>query len=46
MGWFLCNNNTGLKCQRECMVKVNINLQILFIVPSSKRNVKLQQPDR
>ena len=25
-GWFQCNGNTGLKCQRGCMFKVNMNL--------------------
>ena len=38
----LCNNNTGLKWQCGCMVQVNINPYILFIVSSSKVNVKLQ----
>ena len=40
--WFLCNGNTDLKQQRECMVMVNINLQTFLIVSGSKRNVKLQ----
>ena len=39
----LCNGNTSLEWQCGCMVKVNINLQILLTVSSSKRNVKLQR---
>ena len=42
---FRCTGNTGMKWKRGCMFKVNINLQILFIVSSSKRNEK-QQPGR
>ena len=44
--WFLCNSNTGLKWQRECMVKVTMNLYIFLIVSSWKRNVKLQSGRR
>ena len=32
----------AFKWQRGCMVNVNINLQILLIVSSAKRNVRLQ----
>ena len=39
---FLCNGNTVMKWQCGCMIKVNINLQILEIVSSLKRIVKLQ----
>ena len=42
MGLFLCNSNKSLKWKRGCMVKVNINLLILLIVCSSKRNMQLQ----
>ena len=37
-----CNGNAGLKWQRGCMFKVNINLLILLIISSSK-NVKLKK---
>ena len=39
---YLYNSNVGLKRQRGCMVKVNINLKILPNASSPKRNVQLQ----
>ena len=42
MGWFIFNGNTSLKWQRECMIRVNTSLKILFIISNSKRSVKLQ----
>ena len=32
-----CNGNAGLKWQRGCMFKVNVNLLILLIISSSKK---------
>ena len=40
MVWILFNDNNGLKWQRECMIKVNVNFYIFLIVSSSKKNVK------
>ena len=37
---YLYNSNAGLKWQRGCMVKVNINLKILPNASSPKRNVQ------
>ena len=37
-----CNGNNGLKWQRGCKIKVNVNHQIFLIVSSLKKNMKLQ----
>ena len=42
MVWILFNDNNGLKWQRECIIKVNVNFYIFLIVSSSKKNVKQQ----